>query len=125
MKRLLLAAALALLAMFKPVHAAEISYPASITGKWCQADIKSEADGWIFFRRGKCTAETSETLMLKKNGDYVLAWTGGHEHRCKANPKSYFKGWTDYTCNQGPKRTQKFTIDEQTQTLGLSTTETE
>ena len=73
-------------------NASSISYPASVTGKWCFAEAN---DGWQYFkRRSKCE---EATLVLQKNGDYVIT-DGKYEERCKADPKSYFKGWTDYTC---------------------------
>jgi len=62
--------------------------------------------------------------VLKKNGDYVRT-SLDHEQRCKADPKSYFRGWTEYSCSTGfapVKSTQKWTIDEETHMLGLSVT---
>ena len=64
MKKLLLAAAMVAAAAFVPAqgsnaNAAGISYPASVTGKWCFAEAN---DGWLYFkRRSKCE---EMTLML-------------------------------------------------------------
>jgi hypothetical protein len=100
--------ALALLAMLgiSNANAAGISYPASVTGKWCFAEAN---DGWTYFKRSTKCEEM--TLVLQKNGDYVIT-DGKYVERCKADPKSYFKGWTDYTCttiNGVQKKNMKFT----------------
>jgi hypothetical protein len=127
MKKLFLTAT-TLLALAAPAKA-EMSKAGVPAGTWCQVDVKSEAEGWMFFKRGKCARDNeATTLILKANGDYIL--TGlGDEMVCKVNPKSYFKGWADYTCTvygarvmKQPKRHQKFVIDTGNGgQLGLST----
>ena len=88
--------------------------PGVPTGKWCEIDRPTEAEGWMFFRRGsKCAGAT---LVIQQNGDYVLSDDEGTK-RCKVDPKSYFKGWADYACTYGRQSyitilNQKFTISD-------------
>jgi hypothetical protein len=87
-------------------NAAELSYPARMTGKWCFDEAN---DGWQYFKRSSACGEM--TLVLQKNGDYVIT-DGKYVERCKADPNSAFKGWTDYTCtniNGVQKKNMKFT----------------
>ena len=95
-----------------------ISYPSNVLGKWCLTSVE---DGWRHFKRGnKCS---DATLVLKQNGDYVLS-SSEHEERCKADPKSNFKGWMDYACTNifghTETRNQKFVIDVDTGELSQS-----
>jgi hypothetical protein len=106
--------AAALVALATPAQAEKVSFPAAFVGTWCETEVATEADGWMFFKRGKCPAGHKATLILKRNGDYVLD-DGDHEVRCKIDPKSYFKGWADYSCDNTfgftTKHHQKFTFD--------------
>ena len=106
MKRILLALALVLTSTVA-VNAAGISYPSKVTGKWCL--INQDEGGWRHFKRGSNCDDT--TLVLQSNGNYVLS-ANEYEQRCKADPKSYFKGWTDYVCinhEEGRRSTRKYT----------------
>jgi hypothetical protein len=86
-----------------PAQAAEkkISYPAQMLGVWCQTRVEN---GWIFYERGKCHRAVN-SIVLSPNGDYLriapLSERVSIEERCRAIPKSYFKGWTDYVCTIG------------------------
>jgi hypothetical protein len=94
-----------------------------LAGTWCEIEVQTEAEGWSFFKRGKCADDENKTLVLKPNGDYILS-NFAHEMVCKIDPKSYFKGWADYTCTfyggsvSKTKLSQKFTFDGRI--LGLS-----
>jgi hypothetical protein len=117
------------IAMLAPAKAKDLISP-ELTGMWCLTNV--DKNGWSTFNRvSKCQGEM--TLVLRQNGDYVL--TGNeYEARCKADPKSYFKGWTDYICSEsgeGPsgestskkKYHLKFLIDTETGELMQSPTD--
>jgi hypothetical protein len=128
MNKLLLIAA-TLIAFATPASAAERMSKAGVpAGAWCHLDAEPETGSWMYFKRGKCAPDDDAiTLILKPNGDYIF--TGlGDEMECKVHPKSYFKGWADYSCtvygarvHKQPKRTQKFVIDAGNGELGLNT----
>jgi hypothetical protein len=127
MNRFLLIASLVLTATAAaPAQAADkLSYPASVVGTWCQIETEHEVDGWSFFSR-RCVADEDPVMViLSKNGDYTMVAEEWIYQRCKADPKSYFKGWTDYTCTdkQGTttRHNAKWVI--QGRNLGLSKTE--
>jgi hypothetical protein len=117
MKKIMFATAIVLASPL--ANAADrISYPSNVLGKWCLTSVE---DGWRHFKRGnKCS---DATLVLKQNGDYVLS-SSEHEERCKADPKSNFKGWMDYACTNifghTETRNQKFVIDVDTGELSQS-----
>jgi hypothetical protein len=124
MKKLFLCAA-TLVALATQAQAGGPGVP---TGAWCAIKNESEASDWMFFKRGKCSEkemkkEFGATLILKPNGDYIL-FSSEHELRCKVDPKSYFKGWADYTCTfygggkYVSKHSQKFVMQDKT--LGRS-----
>src|SRR5262245_43946581 len=110
MKKLLLSAvAFAAFSGTAPASATKISYPSNLLGTWC---LTKAEDGWQWFERGKCNGAIS-SIVLSQNGDYTRVTRDAVES-CKADPKSYFKGWTDYTCkvgNRTEKRFQKFLSD--------------
>jgi hypothetical protein len=115
MKKLLLAIALSI-AIASPAAAANtVRYSSEWTGAWC-AGWTSEG-GWTYFNRGIKTCEADAGLVLKQNGDYFLH-NGDQDEHCKADPKSFFKGWADYTCTDNHGRTKKrhlkFLIDTST-----------
>jgi hypothetical protein len=126
MKKLLLATTL-LAGLMSSAQATDKMSAAGVpAGTWCET-AEGESDGWIFFTRGnkKCDRanDSGLILILKANGDFIL--TGlGDEMVCKVNPKTYFKGWADYTCKvygasiHTSKRTYKFTTSDDQ--LGLS-----
>jgi protocatechuate 3,4-dioxygenase beta subunit len=100
------------------------------TGNWCliqtEAEETSSNVDWTFFKRGRCVTDKygvmySKTLVLKPNGDYIM-YNHAHDWSCKVDPKSYFKGWADYTCTDmwgnKSKHSQKFVFNGRT--LGLS-----
>jgi hypothetical protein len=108
----------AFFATFASLTRAHAGGPGVPSGTWCESQTNG-ADGWRYFRRssGKCIGAT---LVLQSNGDYVLN-DNESTQRCKVDPKSYFKGWADYTCtfrtseggrNQSSTTThnQRFTI---------------
>jgi hypothetical protein len=123
MKKLLLIAA-ALCGLASPAQAELWSKAGVPAGTWCETP-ESGAEGWMFFKRGKCApGDDSAVLVLKAHGDYTI--TGGDELVCKVDPKSYFKGWADYSCTfyggsvrKLPKETRKFLIDIDTGVLML------
>jgi hypothetical protein len=129
MKTLLTALALICVASSAFAGSTRISYPAEMLGTWCQVEIET---GWAFYERGKCTGAVN-SIVLSPNGDYVRIaplWERVTvDERCKAIPKSYFKGWTDYVCTIGngngaaswtEKRNQKWvTYEGQAGRLGL------
>jgi hypothetical protein len=124
-----IALAIALVASTAAANAAgkKIEYPAEMLGVWCQARTEN---GWAFFERGKCAGAVN-SIVLSPNGDYLriapLSERVSIEERCRAIPKSYFKGWTDYVCtinNTTEKRHHKWTLEEgYAAELGLSNAE--
>lgn len=114
-----LAVVLVITASMTANAADKLSYPAKFVGAWCLVENNDET-GWSFYKRDKCDFDAG--LVLKRNGDYVSS-LDGHDEHCKADPKSYFKGWTKYTCidhvGTTRKRTQKFAYDPSEHELGL------
>jgi hypothetical protein len=119
-KRIFISAASMLAAVVSQAQAAD-RVSANLVGTWCETtEVQSEADGWMFFKRGKCADSEDTALTLKLNGDYVMS-NFAHEMVCRADQKSFFKGWADYTCtvrgkvagypSSTTKHGQKFTFD--------------
>jgi hypothetical protein len=123
-KTLLATAALALLAT-PALAGGELNY-GKAAGTYC---LTSSDDMWSWFEPGKCPTNGEgewTQLTLKKKGDYTIV--GENKLHCKADPKSYFKGWTNYICEKmaddGKELTkhvsQKFLFDPTTRELGFN-----
>jgi hypothetical protein len=113
MNKLLLTAA-ALLALTSAAVAGP-NGPGVPSGNYCQTSESAAETEWLYFKKGaKCTSQGLAYIILQSNGDYEYFDDDGDRYvQCKVDPKTYFKGWANYTCitafGKVMKRTQKFT----------------